>query len=146
MGKVILEKPIVVQLDKKFPAFYVTRRFITVFTRAHHWSLLWARWIQSTLSHTISLKSILGLPSALFPSGFPTQILCAFLISHIRATYSDNLILFWLDHPYNIWWSVQVMKLLIMRSFSASRHSLPRASKHPLLHPVPKHPQSVFFP
>jgi hypothetical protein len=29
----------VVQLFKKFPAFYGLRKFITVFTRAHHWSL-----------------------------------------------------------------------------------------------------------
>jgi hypothetical protein len=33
------EKLIVVQLDKEFPAFYGTRRFITVFTRVHHWTL-----------------------------------------------------------------------------------------------------------
>jgi hypothetical protein len=32
-----------VQPLKKFPAFYGTRRFITVFTRALHWSLSWAR-------------------------------------------------------------------------------------------------------
>jgi hypothetical protein len=39
----LLEKPPVVQLLKNFPAFYGTRRFITVFTRALHWSLSWAR-------------------------------------------------------------------------------------------------------
>jgi len=33
----------VMQLVKKLPAFYRTRRLITVFTRAHHWSLLLAR-------------------------------------------------------------------------------------------------------
>jgi len=38
-GKVGLEKLIVTQLIKKFVAFCGTRRFITVFTRAHHWSL-----------------------------------------------------------------------------------------------------------
>jgi hypothetical protein len=32
-------------LFKKFPAFYITRRFITVFTWARHWSLFWARLI-----------------------------------------------------------------------------------------------------
>jgi hypothetical protein len=32
---------------KNFAAFYGTRKFITVFTRAPHWSLSWARWIQS---------------------------------------------------------------------------------------------------
>jgi hypothetical protein len=44
---IILEKLIVTQPVKKFPAFYGTRRFITVFTRSRHWSLSWARWIQS---------------------------------------------------------------------------------------------------
>jgi hypothetical protein len=65
-------------LLKNFTAFYGTRRFITMFTKALHWSLSWARSIQSTPSHPISLRSILilssrlrlGLPSALFPSGF----------------------------------------------------------------------------
>jgi hypothetical protein len=34
--RALLEKLIVSQLVKKFPAFYRTRRFITVFTRARH--------------------------------------------------------------------------------------------------------------
>jgi hypothetical protein len=42
-SRVFLEK--YAQLVKKFPAFYGTRRFITVFTRAHHLSLSWAKWI-----------------------------------------------------------------------------------------------------
>jgi hypothetical protein len=58
------------------PAFYGTRRFITVFTRAHHRSLSWPRSIQSIPSHPISLRSILilsthlrlGLPSGLSSS------------------------------------------------------------------------------
>jgi len=29
----------------EIPRFHGTRRFITVFTRAHHWSLSWARCI-----------------------------------------------------------------------------------------------------
>jgi hypothetical protein len=33
--RALLEKLIVTQLVKKFPAFYVTGRFITVFTRTH---------------------------------------------------------------------------------------------------------------
>jgi hypothetical protein len=47
-----LEKLRVTQLVKKFPAHYGSRRFITIFTRARHWSLTWARWIQSTPSHS----------------------------------------------------------------------------------------------
>jgi hypothetical protein len=39
-------EPPFVQLLKNFPAFYGTRRFITVFTRALHCSLSWARSIQ----------------------------------------------------------------------------------------------------
>jgi hypothetical protein len=35
----LLGKPPVAQLLKKFPTFYGTRRFTTVFTRALHWSL-----------------------------------------------------------------------------------------------------------
>jgi hypothetical protein len=46
----VLEKLTVTELFKKLPAFYGTRRFITVFTRPRHWSLTWARWNQSTLS------------------------------------------------------------------------------------------------
>jgi hypothetical protein len=68
---------------QELPAFYGTRRFITMFTRAFHWSLSWARSTQLTPSHPISLRYILilfthlhlGLPSGLFPSEFPTNIL-----------------------------------------------------------------------
>jgi hypothetical protein len=60
-----LEKLIVTQLIKKFPAFHGAWRFITVFTRTHHWSLSWARWFQSISSHPISLRSIIILSSHL---------------------------------------------------------------------------------
>jgi len=53
------------------------------------------------ISHSISLRSILilffhislGLSSGLFPSGFPTEILYAFLICLIRTTCPAHLIL-----------------------------------------------------
>jgi len=35
-SRVFLEKVIITQLVKKFPAFYGTWRFITLFTRAQH--------------------------------------------------------------------------------------------------------------
>jgi hypothetical protein len=76
----LLKKPPIVQLLKNFAPFYGTRRFITVFTRAIHWSLTWAKSIQSIPSHPISLRSILMssahlhlcIPSGLFRPGFPT--------------------------------------------------------------------------
>jgi hypothetical protein len=52
----LLETPPVVQLLEDFPALYGTRRFISVLTRFLHWSLCWARSIQSIPSHPISLK------------------------------------------------------------------------------------------
>jgi len=34
---------------QEIPRPHGNLRFITVFTRARHWSLSWARWMQSTL-------------------------------------------------------------------------------------------------
>jgi len=47
-SRVLFEKLVVAQLAKKFPAFYGTRRFITVFTAIRHWILSRAGRIQST--------------------------------------------------------------------------------------------------
>ena len=84
------------QLVKIFPAFYGTQRFITTFTRARHMPLFWARSIQSLPIHSNSRRSShlrLGLPSDLFPSGFPNKALYAPPISPIRALCSFHLIL-----------------------------------------------------
>ena len=81
--RVLLEKLTGLQLVKKFPAFHRTRRFITAITSVRHLSLSWASPIQSIYPHSTSSRSILilsthlrlGLPSGLFPSGFPTKTL-----------------------------------------------------------------------
>ena len=99
--RVLLEKLTGLQLVKKFPAFHGTRRFITAHTSIRHLSLSWASPIQSIYPHPTSWRSILilsthlhlGLPSRLFPSGFPTKTLYTLLSSPIRATYPAHVIL-----------------------------------------------------
>ena len=90
--RVLLEKLTGLQLVKNFPAFHGTRRFITALTSVHQLSLSWANPIQSTDPYPTSWKSILilsthlrlGLPSGLFPSGFPTKTLHTPLLPHTR--------------------------------------------------------------
>ena len=99
--RVLLEQLTGLQLVKKSPAFHGSRRFITALTIVCHLSLSWASPIQSIYLHLTSWRSILilsthlclGLPSGLFPSGFPTKTLYAPLSSHIRATCPAHLIL-----------------------------------------------------
>jgi hypothetical protein len=114
----LLEKLIGSQIVKKFPAFHGTQRSITAFTSARHLSLSWVREIQSVPSHPTSWRSILilsshlrlGLPSGPIPSGFPTKTLYVPLLSPtVLHAHSSRF-----GHLNNIWWIVQIIKLLIM--------------------------------
>jgi len=79
---------------------YGIRRFLNELTKTRHWTLTWTSRIQFSPSIPISLRSIsmlsshlhLGLLNGLLPSGFPTEILCAFLIVSMRATYLTHVI------------------------------------------------------
>jgi hypothetical protein len=90
---------------------YWTRRFITIFTKARHWTVSWASWIQFVSSFTISLRSSLmlsshirlGLPNGLLPSGLPSKIL-----SHPSHPPGFN-------HPNNVRWRIQAVKFIIMQ-------------------------------
>jgi len=111
------EKLTFTQIVKNLSAFYGNQRIMIVFTIACHWSLSWGSYIQSKASLPISRRSILilssqllaGIPSRLLPSGFPTKILYAFLISPMRATYHthfsllDLIILVRCGEVYKLW-------------------------------------------
>jgi hypothetical protein len=91
---------------QEFRYFYEIRKFMTVFTRAHHYSLSWPTSIEST-SYPISVRCILilsprlrlCLSSGLFHSGFPTNTLYTFVISPMRFTCPANFVLLDLIAP-----------------------------------------------
>jgi hypothetical protein len=93
-SRVLLEKMTVAQLVKKLLSFYGHLTFIAVFTRARHWSLSLPIYpIYFSFILILSSQLHLGLPSAFFPSGFPTKILYLFHIFPIciRPTYPTHL-------------------------------------------------------
>ena len=65
---VLVRTPAFPQLIQKFPAFYCTRCFITMFTTDCHVSLSRARLIQSMRSHSVPLRFIVVLSSKQFLS------------------------------------------------------------------------------
>ena len=114
-SRVHSEKLTCFQLVKKFPAFYVIRRFITAFTSAHYLSLTWARAIQSVPPHATSWRSILllpshlrlGLPSGLLLSGPPTKILYTSLLSPTMPHIPPISFLFMLYAESYLIWSAE---------------------------------------
>jgi hypothetical protein len=96
-----IAKQPVPHLLKDFPPFHGSRRFITVFTIALHWSIRLARSIHSIPSHPISLRYILflnsylrlGLSSAYFILDFPPKSYNSYLLFPMRATCHAHLIL-----------------------------------------------------
>ena len=106
-SKVLLQKLTGFGLVKKFPAFYGTQKFITAFTSARQLSLSWASSNQSLHPHSTSWRSILilssrlrlGLPSCLFPSGFPTKTLYT-SSSPPYALHATPITFFWILSPW----------------------------------------------
>ena len=108
--RVLLEKRTGLQLVKKFPAFHGTRRFITALTSVRYLSLSCASPIQSIYPHPTSWRSILilsthlrlGLPSGLFPSGFPSNTLYT-PSPHPYAPHAQPISFFPILSPAHYW-------------------------------------------
>ena len=109
-SRVLLEKLTDFQLVKKFPAFYGTRKFITVLTSARHLSLSWANSIQPAQPLPTSSRSILilsshlrlGLPTGLFPSGFAPKS-CAHLSLPPYVPHAPPISFFSILSPAKYW-------------------------------------------
>ena len=115
-----LRSQLVLQLIKKFPALYGTRKFITVLTSARQLSLSCVRSIQSIPPHPTSWRSILilsphlrlAVSSGLFPWGLPTKTLYTPVLSPIHATCPAHLILLDFITRNNIGWGAQIISEL----------------------------------
>ena len=152
--RVLLEKLTGLQLVKKFPAFHGTRRLITALTSVRHLSLSWASPIQSIYPHPTSWRSSLilsthlrlGLPSALFPSGFPTKTLYIPLSSPIRATCPTHLILLDFITRTILGEEYKSFNSSLCNLLHSPRYLVPPRSKYSPQHHVLKHPQLPFLP
>ena len=84
----------------KFFAFYRTENFLNVLRRSQNQASFWARVIQSTSYHPISLSSIsllshhlcLVLPSGRLPSSFPTKFCMHFFVP-LHVTFCILIVL-----------------------------------------------------
>jgi hypothetical protein len=83
-----------------------------MFTGAHYWPLSWARWIQSTSLHPLSLRSIvilfphifLYLPSGLFPSELDLKVCDNGIIMQLLCDWTLSIVLFfYLKQRFGDW-------------------------------------------
>ena len=131
--RVLIDKLTGLQIVKKFPAFYGTRRFITALTSIRHLSLSWASPIQSIYPHRTYWRSILilsahlrlGLPSGLLPSGFPTKTLYT-PSPHPYAPHAQPISFFSILSPAQYW--ARSTNHLVPRYVISSIPPLPRPS------------------
>jgi hypothetical protein len=92
----------------------------------------------------LSSHLCLGLPSGLFPLGFPTKTLYAPLLFSTfympRASHSSRF-----NHPNNFGWGVQILKLIIMYFSPLPCYLGPLRPQYSPQHPILKHPQPMFL-
>ena len=116
--------------SQEIPSLYEIRRFMAAFTRACHLSYpepdqtspcphptSW-RFVLILFSHLY-----LGLTSGTSSSHFHHQNrICTRIVRHAPPISSC------FDHPKNIWWAVQIIKPIVMKSFPIQRCIVPRTS------------------
>jgi hypothetical protein len=85
--------PTIHSAAQEIPHLLRTRKFITVFKRARHHSLLWARWIQSTLlsPYFPKIHSNIIFPST--PTSFKWSLPFKFSDQNIATCYMSQSIL-----------------------------------------------------
>jgi len=97
----------------KFPTFYGTTWFITIFTTACHLSLSWAKLNWLVVFHPISLTAILVFFSFL-QVYLLTPCVCLSTAPHVcHLPFLSHPP--WFEYPNNIWWGIQNTELSIMQ-------------------------------
>jgi len=107
-------------------------------------SLSWARSIQSTPPYLISSGSIsiqsshlcLGITSSSFP-----HFSCPYMCYMPGPSHSSRF-----HHPNNIWWALQIIKLLIIQISPLPFYLVPLSPKYFPQHPILKHTQPACLP
>jgi hypothetical protein len=125
-SRFLVGRQTVIKLVKKFIALYGAR----------HWSLSWARWIQSTPSNAISVR-----PITVSSSHLRLEVISPMRAASPLPSYPP-----WFDQLNDIWWCLQVKMLLNMQSSSASCLFLFLRSKYSPQHPVLKHLKCMSLP
>jgi len=150
----LLEKLTGLQLVKKFPAFYGTRRFITARTSVRQLSLSWASPIQSTYPHPTSYFQEIN-PNIIHPSTprspqwslslrFPYQDPIRPPSPHPCAPHAQPISFFSILSPAQYWVRSTNHLAMVMQSPPFPRYLVPPRSKYQ--HHVLKHPQLPFLP
>ena len=129
-----------------------TWKLINMFTRAYVPILSQVNPEHAPLPNLISWRSILlfshlclGLPSSLFPSRFPhPNCVCTCPLPHTchmpNSSHSS-----WFDHPNNIQWRVQFMKLLIKQPPPVPFSLVPLRPKYLHEHHILRHSHPMFL-
>jgi hypothetical protein len=104
------------QFVKNIPPSYGTQRFITVFTKARHRTLFWARWIQFAPSIPISLRNIF-IPLISFHHMVPS------ITTDLPLIHRQSIQLEYYNRPCRSWGVIE--KLLVAQLIKEPEGSVP---------------------